>query len=396
MHLKFSPQIPSHRKTVSTYFAKPSNSRVTLAPVKRNRIVGKARRRPQPDPEEEPLVDVDFDASDDILDPNFAEAEVLDGTDGEMDEDAELLEEDVEDIEEGEEEEDGEEEYLEEYAEEEYNEGSLVDETTAQKSSLIVENLDYKSAVKARDSKTVMSEIVPLSEEEIKQMADDEASAKAASALALPENAQPTLNRQGYQAFKMDGVDFLVAETADGQLDLADTFYYDSGMDLYARPRVQGDIPAGPRLLQVLPWMERRSPDSLKGKPAVAKMKKVYMVGVASPEPNYRVNMEEVYCFEAGSRTLTQCEVVTVGTPVDPVLRIRADGVTIEDSGEAPSPSAVSLGRDREQNGDQLAHGALPEVSPEALQERIEELEAQAEQMDELDDMPDAPMSDMM
>eukprot|EP00955_Chlamydomonas_euryale_P089054 364432-Chlamydomonas_euryale.AAC.2 len=30
------------------------------------------------------------------------------------------------------------------------------------------------------------------------------------------------------------------------------------------------------------------------------------------------------------------------------------------------------------------------------LQERIEELEAQAEAMDELDDVPDIPMSDMM
>jgi len=41
-------------------------------------------------------------------------------------------------------------------------------------------------------------------------------------------------------------------------------------------------------------------------------MKKVYMVGVDSPDPaNYRVRMEEVYCFAANTKTLSRCEVRT-------------------------------------------------------------------------------------
>ena len=35
--------------------------------------------------------------------------------------------------------------------------------------------------------------------------------------------------------FLQDGVDFLVAETPDGRMDLSDTFYFDSGIEMYAR-----------------------------------------------------------------------------------------------------------------------------------------------------------------
>ena len=54
-----------------------------------------------------------------------------------------------------------------------------------------------------------------------------------------------------------------------------------------------------------------------------------------------------------------------------------------------PSPSAVSLGTAKREP-------ATEEERQQALQERIEELEAQAEQIDELEDVPEVPMSDMM
>lgn len=41
--------------------------------------------------------------------------------------------------------------------------------------------------------------------------------------------AQLDLNRQGYQAFNMDTIEFLVAETMDGKLDLQDSYVYDKG-----------------------------------------------------------------------------------------------------------------------------------------------------------------------
>jgi len=98
-----------------------------------------------------------------------------------------------------------------------------------------------------------------------------------------------------------------------------------------------------------------------------------------------------VYCFQASSRTLSRCEVKTIGKPKDPVLRIRADGITIEEKTKVPTPSAVSLGTDG-----RPAAELTEEERQLQLQERIEELEAQAEAMDELDDVPDIPMSDMM
>jgi len=54
------------------------------------------------------------------------------------------------------------------------------------------------------------------------------------------------------RACTQDGVDFLVAETADGRMDLSDAFYFDAGIEMYARPKVEGVIPSGPRHLQVM------------------------------------------------------------------------------------------------------------------------------------------------
>jgi hypothetical protein len=70
-----------------------------------------------------------------------------------------------------------------------------------------------------------------------------------------------------------DGVDFLVAETADGLMDLADAYYFDSELQIYARPATSGQIPKGMRMVQVIPWIERRSADTLKAKPEMAKVR---------------------------------------------------------------------------------------------------------------------------
>ncbi|KAG1674729.1 hypothetical protein FOA52_013564 [Chlamydomonas sp. UWO 241] len=254
------------------------------------------------------------------------------------------------------------------------------------------DNLDYTAAVAERDKVVRTAQVVRVTAAQLAETAARiQFEADTAARALIPDNAQLTLDQQGYQAFQMDGVDFLVAETPDGRINLSDAYYFDKAISMYARPVVKGDLPAGPRHLQIIPWVERRSPDSLKGKEGMVKMKKVYMLGVAAPEPEYRPQLDEVYCFQASTRTLSRCKVTTIGTPTDPVLRIRADGITIEDSSTAPNPSAVSLGQD----------GTAPreltnEERQAALAERIAEMEAQAEQMDELEDAPDVPDSDMM
>lgn len=49
-----------------------------------------------------------------------------------------------------------------------------------------------------------------------------------------------------------DKCEFLVAETPDGQLDLSDVFLLDGDSDVFARPIVYGEVPAGPRHYQIV------------------------------------------------------------------------------------------------------------------------------------------------
>ena len=73
----------------------------------------------------------------------------------------------------------------------------------------------------------------------------------------------------------------LVAETPDGRLDLADSYVFDLEAGLYARPGMSdksvGDLPAGPLVFQCIPWVERKSADTLKRKDATAKVCLLYV-----------------------------------------------------------------------------------------------------------------------
>ncbi|GFH30845.1 uncharacterized protein HaLaN_29773 [Haematococcus lacustris] len=118
-------------------------------------------------------------------------------------------------------------------------------------------------------------------------------------------------------------------------------------------------------------------------------MKRVYFVGVISQEP-HRIAFDQVWMFSAATRKLVREEVKRVGRNItDPILRIRPEGVTVEDSARLPDPFDLSL-------------AALDQVDPLSLlteeerQERIQEMEQQAEMMDELEEQPDASPSDMM
>eukprot|EP00197_Chlamydomonas_leiostraca_P009956 CAMPEP_0202875840 /NCGR_PEP_ID=MMETSP1391-20130828/28020_1 /ASSEMBLY_ACC=CAM_ASM_000867 /TAXON_ID=1034604 /ORGANISM="Chlamydomonas leiostraca, Strain SAG 11-49" /LENGTH=396 /DNA_ID=CAMNT_0049557585 /DNA_START=38 /DNA_END=1229 /DNA_ORIENTATION=- len=252
------------------------------------------------------------------------------------------------------------------------------------------EDLSYEELVQREvDSKkgATAAEVTVIPAEEIARQ-EAEAEEKQKAAMALPAGSQLDLNRQGYQAFLMGNVEFLVAETQDGKLDLRDAYVFDTGASYYARPQVQGALPGRPVLLQVIPWVERRSDDNLKKKAGTAKMKKVYFVGVQSVDP-YRIAMDQVFQFDASSRVLSKAVVRTVGNVQDPVLRIRADGITIEDSARAPPPHLVATNYNPEDF-------MTEEEKAAALQERMEELEAQAEELDELDEQPDIPSTDMM
>ncbi|GIL48281.1 hypothetical protein Vafri_4928 [Volvox africanus] len=225
-------------------------------------------------------------------------------------------------------------------------------------------------------------------------------------ALTVPEVSPLDTSRQGFQAFALDGGDLelLVAETADGRLLLSDSYVAakaassdgsgggGSAAVQYSRPRVEGEMPSEPLTFQAIPWTERGSSDMFKRKAATNKVKKVYFIGLEPSEQNgWRkpiFDLDSVFVFDGKSRVLSRSEVRLVGTLplLEPVLRIRSSGLTLEESYLLPDPIEVSMN----------TASNLADMSPEELAERMEELEKAAESLDEFDEMPDVPSVDMM
>lgn len=212
---------------------------------------------------------------------------------------------------------------------------------------------------------------------------DKAAAYRGMAILTERESQELSENRQGYQSFAMDGLEFMVAETADGKLDLADSYIFDSVADIFARPDVVGDIPSGPCQYQTITWRRQVSGDFLKHKSAVRKMLKVVFLPVISTRP-YEVDLEKVFVFDCKLRILGSVVVQKPeGEIVDPVLRIRADGVFLEDSGHIPDPQILVEEREGLRR--------LPDYDRE---EKMEELEGDVYQ--ELDDLPDVPAVDLV
>jgi hypothetical protein len=61
-------------------------------------------------------------------------------------------------------------------------------------------------------------------------------------------------------------MNLLVAETAEGLLNLSDAFLYEASTDLYSRVVAGDGVPAQPALYQVIPWDMEHSGDTLKFK----------------------------------------------------------------------------------------------------------------------------------
>ncbi|GIL74712.1 hypothetical protein Vretimale_2359 [Volvox reticuliferus] len=151
-------------------------------------------------------------------------------------------------------------------------------------------------------------------------------------------------------------------------------------------------MPSEPLIFQAIPWTERGSSDMFKRKAATNKVKKVYFIGLEPSEQHGLrkpiFDLDSVFVFDGKSRVLSRSEVRLVGTLplLEPVLRIRPSGLTLEESYLLPDPIEVSMN----------TASNLADMSPEELAERMEELEKAAESLDEFDEMPDVPSVDMM
>lgn len=206
--------------------------------------------------------------------------------------------------------------------------------------------------------------------------------------VVIPEDAALDINRSSFMAFKMDGVELLVSETADGRLALADSYVYAPGDAYYMRPAMQGAVPRQALHFSTMPWLEVNDGDELKNKPPSSKLKKMYFLGVDGSPSGGVLDLGSVFMFDAGTRALKHEQVKVIGKRItDPVLRIRPQGITLEDAGNVPTPIEVSMG---------TATDMVPE-DDEALSEKLEEmLQEKEDLMDDFDEAPDVPSVDMM
>eukprot|EP00775_Hariotina_reticulata_P004865 gene4865-5110_t len=229
-------------------------------------------------------------------------------------------------------------------------------------------------AMSATSATLEVSELAP--EEEHRPKTFDEQTVQ----LSVADKAALASNRQGYAVFPMDGAELLVSETPDGRFNLADCFTLDIKSELFSRPTVEEEVPSEPLMYQLLPWEHTKTGDSLKNidpqvtpltdfhvtpaaiaatVPTTAatlvvtaadfpayQLMRMYFVGVSSTAP-YEVDMSRVFSFDSSSLTMQRHDVITLGDAdsiTEPVLRIREDGVFVEDAINVPGIVSVAEG----------------------------------------------------
>eukprot|EP00798_Chlamydomonas_sp_ICE-L_P007609 gene7609-763_t len=281
--------------------------------------------------------------------------------------------------------------------EDESDDGVDVDEEPVDQPRLSPKIMEYDEYMRYKEEPAYADiEEVPLEEgdfDEAEEVVEDTgASRRIDTAVTVIEDDDLSLSRQGYQAYDMGDLDLLVSQNDDGHLDLSNTFILDHMTGTYTRPGVSSNNPGvtevhvGPKAYQALPWTERRSADTVKRKEGLTKPTKIIFVGVLSEQP-YLLKLDEVYLFDAMTRSMIIPEVQTVGEEIyDPVLRVRNNIVTIEDSGMAPTPVEMSMGWVEDVDPEREARDEARRLAER--EELIEELELRAE-LDNVDDAPD-------
>lgn len=165
----------------------------------------------------------------------------------------------------------------------------------------------------------------------------------------------------------MDGVELLVSETPDGLLSLKDCYVFEQGSNDYAEPSMEGEFPQYHQRYQCIPWTEEYLGDTWARQEPWVKIKKMIFIPILSLEP-YEIKMDDVFIFSAETKRFWKAEVERAGPfIVDPVLRIREDKVTIEDTSYAPTfmevQVAAEAGREPE-----------PTIGADLLQQLEEEI----------------------
>lgn len=147
--------------------------------------------------------------------------------------------------------------------------------------------------------------------------------------------------REGYRSFVMQGCEFLVRQTPNGALDLADTFVLDESSGSSDRASTVGDIPSDPRFYQPAEVCIEYGGNVLEGKDESRTVLRVYLARILCEEP-YKIGLDEFYMLDSANRSLEKLEIQRVA-PVDTPehelrARIRDRWVVIDTAMSLPSP----------------------------------------------------------
>ena len=148
-------------------------------------------------------------------------------------------------------------------------------------------------------------------------------------------------NREGYRSFVMQGCEFLVRQTPEGALALADTFVLDAATGSSEKANFSGDIPSEPCLYQPAEIAIEYPGNILDARDETRTVLKVYLTAITSQEP-YRVDLERIFLLDGGKKSLEKLSVQRLAPADTPDhelrARIRDRWVIIDTATSIPSP----------------------------------------------------------
>lgn len=151
-------------------------------------------------------------------------------------------------------------------------------------------------------------------------------------------------DREGYRSFVMQGCEFLVRQTPDGALSLAETFILDDNTGASQRPTTIGDIPTEPMFFQPAEIANEYPGNILEGKDEKRTVLKVYLATIESFNP-YKLDIEQFFLLDSAKRSverLTVQRLAPADTPDHELrVRIRDRWVVIDTASSVPTPEAV-------------------------------------------------------
>lgn len=168
----------------------------------------------------------------------------------------------------------------------------------------------------------------------------------AATPAATSTDTALVPSREGYRSFVMQGCEFLVRQTPDGALCLAETFVVD---DAGASTRAAlvpagGDIPAEPQFFHPAEVAINYPGNIFEGKEARSTVLRVYLTAIQSIEP-LRLDLQTVYLLDSAKRSVERLVVqrlAPLDTPEHELrVRIRDRWVVVDSAASLPTPEAV-------------------------------------------------------